>query len=163
MGITSLKHIESTSESTAMKRLLLLPVLMILVASSHAREPIRLANHPALSPDGKQLAFDHLGDIWVVPSTGGTARLLTQNPARDGYPKFSPDGKEIAFVSDRDGNPQVYVMPAAGGTPKQITFHTSGFLLHEWTPDGNQVLVSAMRDHAWSRRTPERFYLVNVR
>lgn len=146
-----------------MKRLLLLPVLMILVATSQAREPIRLANHPALSPDGKLLAFDHLGDIWVVPSTGGTARPLTQNTARDGYPKFSPDGKEIAFVSDRDGNPQVYVMPATGGTPRQITFHTSGFALHEWTPDGNEVLVSAMRDHAWSRRTPERFYLVNVR
>lgn len=136
---------------------------MLLVATAQAREPIRLANHPALSPDGKMLAFDHLGDIWVVPSTGGVARPLTQNAAKDVSPKFSPDGKEIAFVSDRDGAAQVYVMPATGGTPKQITFHTSGYVLHEWAPDNDHVLVSTMRDHAWSRRTPERFYLVNVR
>ncbi len=146
-----------------MKRLLSLLALLLLALSSDAREPIRLANHPALSPDGKMLAFDYLGDIWVVPSTGGAARPLTQNPAKDTSPKFSPDGKEIAFVSDREGSAQIYVMPATGGTPRQITFHTSGYALHEWTPDGNHVLVSAMRDHAWSRRTPERFYLVNVR
>lgn len=146
-----------------MKRHLLLPSLFLFVATSQAREPIRLPNNPALSPDGKTLAFDHLGDIWVVPSTGGVARPLTQNSAKDVTPKFSPDGKEIAFVSDRDGSNQVYVMPATGGTPRQITFHTSGFALQEWAPDGDHVLVSAMRDHAWSRRTPERFYLVNVR
>lgn len=146
-----------------MKRLLYFPALLLAVAASQAREPIHLPNHPALSPDGKTLAFDHLGDIWVVPSTGGIARPLTQNPAKDVTPKFSPNGKEIAFVSDRDGNAQVYVMAASGGKPRQITYHTAGFALHEWAPDGDHVLVSAMRDHAWSRRQPERFYLVNVR
>ena len=48
-----------------MKRYLLLPALIFLVATAQVREPIRLANNPALSPDGKMLAFDlerrHLG------------------------------------------------------------------------------------------------------
>ena len=147
-----------------MMRLSLSAILALLLAiSASAREPIRLANHPALSPDGKTLAFDYLGDIWTVPTAGGVAKPLTQNPAKDVTPKYSPDGKEIAFVSDRDGSSQVYVMPATGGAPRQVTYHTAGYLLHEWAPDGNHVLVSVMRDHAWSRRTPERFYLVNVR
>jgi len=138
-------------------------LLLVLIPQAAAREPIRLANNPALTPDGKMLAFDHLGDIWTVPSTGGVARPLTHNTSKDLSPKFSPDGKEIAFISDREGSAQVYLMPAEGGTPRQITFHTSGYMLHEWAPDGNHVLVSVMRDHGWSRRQPERFYLVNVR
>ncbi|MCE9532410.1 MAG: hypothetical protein K8T89_15015 [Planctomycetes bacterium] len=147
-----------------MKRLNVLAILIIFASlEASAREPIRLANNPALSPDGKTLAFDYLGDIWTVPTTGGVARPLTKNPSSDSAPKFSPNGKEIAFISDRDGSAQVYVMPATGGTPKQVTFHTAGFTLHEWTPDGDNVVVSAMRDHGWSRRQPERFYLINVR
>jgi tricorn protease len=146
-----------------MKCILSALILGLGAIAAVAGEPIRLANNPALSPDGKTLAFDSLGDIWIVPTTGGSARPLTQNPAKDSLPKFSPDGKEIAFISDREGTPQVFVMSATGGTPRQVTFHTAGFTLHEWAPDGIHVLVSSMRDLGWSRRQPERFYFVNVR
>src|SRR5262245_63926511 len=111
-----------------MKRALVLAsaAWLALTAAAPATEAIRLANNPALSPDGSTLAFDWNGDIWTVPTTGGLAKPLTQNPARDREPKFSPDGKEIAFISDRDGSPQVHVVPAQGGIPKQLTFHTGG-------------------------------------
>jgi tricorn protease len=138
-------------------------VSFLIVGAAAGSEPIRLANNPALSPDGKVLAFDYLGDIWTVPTAGGIARPLTQHPAHDVTPKFSRDGKEIAFISDRDGSPQVFIMPAAGGAPRQVTFHTAGFALHDWAQDNDHVLVSVMRDHGWSRRSPERFYLVDVR
>ena len=98
-------------------------------ATPSAGEVIRLANHPALSPDGATLAFDWNGDIWTVPSAGGVARPLTSHPARDSEPKFSPDGKEIAFISDREGSAQVFIMPAEGGAPRQLTFHTAGYAL----------------------------------
>src|SRR5258708_4106689 len=128
--------VSSLFTSSAMIRcILILAVVVSLFAAtaSQAKEPIRLANNPSLSPDGALLAFDWNGDIWVVPSTGGTARQLTQQPGRDSQPKFSPDGRRIAFVSDRDGSQQVYVMPADGGPAKQVTFHTAGFVLHGWT------------------------------
>jgi len=118
-----------------------------------------LPNNPSLSPDGNAVAFDWNGDIWVAPTTGGTARQLTQHAARDQQPKFSPDGREIAFVSDRDGTPQVYLIPAAGGIPSRVTCHTAGHALEGWTPDGKKLLVRAARDHYW--RHAERFFLIS--
>ncbi len=133
---------------------------LLCVSLAEGREPIRLPNNPALSPDGKTLAFDWSGDIWTVPVEGGVARPLTAHPAKDSSPKFSPDGQEIAFVSDREGSPQIFVMPATGGTPKQVTFHTAGYSLHEWTPDGQGWLVGTQRDHGWGRRNNDRLQIV---
>lgn len=144
-----------------MRRFLISVALTLLFClPSFAREPIRLANHPALSPDGKTLAFDWNGDIWSVSIDGGVARPLTANPAKDYSPKFSPDGKEIAFISEREGTPQLFVMPATGGTPQQMTFHTAGYNLYEWTPDGKGWLVGTQRDNGWSRRNNDRLQIV---
>ena len=136
--------------------------LLLLAAStvSSAAEPIQLANNPALSPDGKTLAFSWGGEIWTVPSAGGTATPLTRNSGRDREPKFSPDGKTLAFISNRDGSDQVYVMPAVGGVPKQLTHHTSGYALEGWYPDGQGLLVSAVRDHFW--KGADRFFRIKV-
>ena len=152
-----------------MTRSLLVFALLSIATAASAREPIRLANRPALSPDGKTLVFDWNGDIWSVPVEGGTARALTSNPSRDTSPCFSPDGKEIAFLSDREGSAQVYVMPATGGTPKQMTYHAAwtagtdratGFTLYEWLPDGNGWLVGTQWDHGWGRRNNDRLHVV---
>ncbi len=130
-----------------------------LVQAAPPGDPIRLANHPALSPDGATLAFDWNGDIWTVPTAGGVARPLTSHPSRDREPKFSPDGKEIAYISERDGSAQVYVMPAEGGVPRQLTFHTAGYSLQGWCGNGTKLLISSTRDHAW--RHGERFFLID--
>lgn len=138
----------------------LVVALLLSTEPSRAGEAIRLANHPALSPDGITLAFDWDGDVWRVPVMGGTARRLTNHPARDREPRFSPDGKQIAFVSERTGSHQVHVMPVEGGTPRQLTFHTAGCSLQEWCPDGRRLLINASRDHFW--RHPERFFTIEV-
>ena len=50
-----------------------------------------------LSPDGKTIAFDLLGDIYTMPVSGGEATPLMTDIAWQMQPKFSPDGKHIAF------------------------------------------------------------------
>ena len=52
---------------------------LLASVAAHAAEPVRLANDPALSPDGKQLVFSYNGDLWSVPATGGTAKPITRH------------------------------------------------------------------------------------
>jgi len=56
-----------------------------------------------VSPDGKTLVFDLLGDIYTLPMKGGEATALMTDIAWQMQPKYSPDGKHIAFTSDEDG------------------------------------------------------------
>ncbi len=134
--------------------------LMLAAPLGRAGESIRLANHPALAPDGKTLVFDWDGDVWSVATSGGMARRLTNHPARDREARFSPDGKQIAFISERSGSPQVHTMPASGGMPRQWTYHTAGCSLQDWCPDGRHLLINASRDHFW--RHPERFFTISI-
>src|SRR5882757_8353006 len=54
-----------------------------------------------VSPDGKTIIFDLLGDIYSIPNTGGKATLLAGGKAWEIQPRFSPDGKLISYTSDR--------------------------------------------------------------
>jgi Tol biopolymer transport system component len=98
-----------------------------------------------VSPDGKTLVFDLLGDLYTLPIAGGTATRITSGQAFDAMPRFSPDGKRVAFVSDRSGAPNLWIADADGTHPRQMS-RTEGFgydyLSPTWTPDGTAVVVS---------------------
>jgi tricorn protease len=125
-----------------------------------ARTPIRLAQDPALSPDGRTLVFSWLGDLWTASATGGAARPLTRHPGRDTSPVFSPDGSRLAFLSDRETGPQIFLLPAAGGLPERLTTHSEGYTLDGWYPDGSALLVNAERDFSHYPRSGQRFFRV---
>lgn len=108
---------------------------------------IRLADTPSLSPDGSQLAFSWLGEIWTSNIDGSEIRRLTNNDALDTQPLYSPDGSKLAFVSSRTGARQIFVMDANGESLKQLTFHSEGYSLEDWFPDGNSILATGQRDH----------------
>lgn len=94
-----------------------------------------------VSPDGKQIVFDLLGDIYIMPISGGEAKNLTSGPAYDVQPRFSPDGSRISFTSDRDGIDNLWIMNADGSKPTQVTKEKERQVNNAvWTPDG-QYLV----------------------
>ncbi len=95
-----------------------------------------------VSPNGKQLVFDMLGDIYTMPITGGTAVLLAGGPAYESQPRFSPDGKRISFTSDRDGTDNIWAMDADGKNPKQITKEKERQTNNAvWSHDGNYIVA----------------------
>jgi imidazolonepropionase-like amidohydrolase/Tol biopolymer transport system component len=98
-----------------------------------------------VSPDGKQIVFDLLGDLYVMPlagSGGQPATPLTSGPAYDMQPRFSPDGKRIAFSSDRAGLWNIWTTDASGKDPKQISKDTRWFVNSPaWSPDGQYIFA----------------------
>ena len=104
-----------------------------------------------VSPDGKTIVFDMLGDIYTMPLSGGKATALRQNIAWEVQPRFSPDGNKILFTSDSGGGDNIWVMNKDGSAPKQVTKEKFRLLNNgAWTPDGNYIIA---RKHFTSGRS----------
>ena len=97
-----------------MKKLLTCLALSLVAASSYAATPLWLRD-VQISPDGTEIAFCYKGDIYKVPSNGGTATQLTTQASYECNPIWSPDSKQIAFASDRNGNFDLFVMAEQPG------------------------------------------------
>lgn len=104
-----------------------------------------------VSPDGKTIAFDLLGDIYTMPITGGTAVRIAEGLPFEQQPRFSPDGKRIAFTSDRGGGDNIWVMNTDGSDKRPLTKEEFR-LLNEpaWSPDGRFI---AARKHFTTGRS----------
>ena len=105
---------------------------------------------PAVSPDGRQIAFSSSRDgsfhLYVMQCRRRQiVRQLTNHPLRDMHPAWSPDGKRIAFTSARDGNLEIYVIHADGTNLRRITNHPDRDDFPVWHPDGRQLLIVSER------------------
>lgn len=95
-----------------------------------------------VSPDGKSIVFDMLGDIYSIPITGGKAKVLRQEFAWEVQPRFSPNGKYISFTSDADGADNIWIMDVDGSNTKQITKEDFRLLNNaDWTPDSEFLIA----------------------
>ncbi len=104
-----------------------------------------------VSPDGRDVVFDLLGDLYTVPVAGGEASPLTHGMAWDMQPRYSPDGRWIAFTSDRGGGDNIWVIPRGGGEARQVTKEDFRLVNSPvWSPDGNFI---AVRKHFTKRRS----------
>ncbi len=104
-----------------------------------------------VSPDGKTIVFDLLGDIYSMPTSGGKATPLRSGIPFEVQPRFSPDGKWISFTSDAGGGDNIWMMKADGSSPKQITKESFRLLNNAvWTPDGEYLIA---RKHFTSGRS----------
>ncbi|MBO6587396.1 MAG: PD40 domain-containing protein [Gracilimonas sp.] len=96
-----------------------------------------------VSPDGKTIVFDYLGDLYTIPMEGGEATQLTEGMQFDSQPRFSPDGKKIAFISDASGGEGVWIYDFETEEKEQLTKGKDDeYQSPEWMPDGKYVIAS---------------------
>jgi Tol biopolymer transport system component len=99
---------------------------------------------PTISPDGKQVLFAALGDLWLM-NVGSKPVRLTDDPAMDVDPAWSPDGSQMVFSSDRAGNANLdlWVRDLKSGRERQLTHLPTSDVCASWSPDGKRVAFNS--------------------
>jgi Tol biopolymer transport system component len=103
-----------------------------------------------VSPDGRSLVLEILGDLYLLPVAGGEARRITQGLAFDSQPRFSPSGDRLVFVSDRDGKENLWLLDLTQlnteSATEPVKLTKGGKQVHfaspDWSPDGKHVVTS---------------------
>ena len=134
-----------------MKRILFFLMLLLpVLASAQTGVHPKWLRHPAISPDGKWIAFEYKGDLFKVAADGGVAQPLTMTPDYEAYPVWSHDGKSIAFASDRHGNFDVYIMPSNGGNAQRLTYNSASDIPSDFTLDDKDVIFGTTRNDIYT-------------
>lgn len=95
---------------------------------------------PVVSPDGSDIAFAAIGNLWLLKKGNTKPLQLTNDAAVDIDPAFSPDGKKLAFVSDRQGKSMaLWVRDLETGTETRLTTLDKDVMYPAWSPDGSRI------------------------
>jgi TolB protein len=132
------------------------PMLYLVDLSRKVETPISpglgQAVGGALTPDGRIVAAYSRGghtNLYLLDSSGGEIRALTQNRAINVSPSVCANGSEIAFTSDRSGTPQIYVASLDGGDARRVTYRGSYNTAPSFSPDCKKIAYESREGGAF--------------
>ncbi|SDI29526.1 Imidazolonepropionase [Alteribacillus persepolensis] len=94
---------------------------------------------PKLSPNGEQVAFVALNDLWLWDIGEEEPRALTDDSYLEVSPTWSPDGEKIAYSSDKQGTEDLYILDLKSGEEERLTSISGAEVFADWSPDGNRI------------------------
>jgi TolB protein len=104
-----------------------------------------LSVSPALSPDGRKLAYTGYqagyADIYVIDLASGSRVRLVKFPGTNSGARFAPGGGRLACSVSKDGNPEIYVVGLGGGASR-ITRGRGAKSCPTWSPDGGEIIYA---------------------
>ncbi len=113
---------------------------------ANATDLNRALSYPALSRDGKKVAYGTLDRRLIVSNVDGSdIELVSNNIEFEAIPDFSPDGKRIAFYGYDD---KLYVANVDGTGERVLATGVQnapeGRSKLEWSPDGTKIVYTGV-------------------
>ncbi|MBC7844018.1 MAG: serine hydrolase [Gemmatimonadaceae bacterium] len=98
-----------------------------------------------VAPDGRTIAFELLGDVYLLPIAGGTASPILTGTAFQSQPRYSPDGTRLAFISDSTGSDNVWIAAADGSGARAVSRLPRAVMMSTaWAADGSAIYVTVL-------------------
>lgn len=113
--------------------------------------PVKGIRSPAVSHDGKYVAFTALGDLWVLEIGKNVPSRLTDDAYADLDPVWSPDDNFLAYTSDRNGNMDIWVRDLKRGTDTCLIDRKENLKFPGWSPDGKKMAYYESDPKVYSR------------
>ena len=98
-----------------------------------------------VSPDGRTIAFELLGDVYAMSTGGGDAKAILRGSAFQSQPRYSRDGTSLAYVSDGNGSDNVWISGANGEQPRALTsLRRATVVSPAWSSDGRAIYATVI-------------------
>ncbi|MCC9138683.1 DPP IV N-terminal domain-containing protein [Pontibacter silvestris] len=104
-----------------------------------APQPVKGIRSPVVSPDGRQIVFTALGDLWMLRKGENEPVALTNDPFIEIDPIWSPDGKQLVYTSDKNGNMDIWVRDMSSGKERCVLNLKESLKFPVWSPDGKKI------------------------
>ncbi len=96
-------------------------------------------------PGDGRVAMDLLGKIWVLPASGGQARIMTKDLLPAHQPRWSPDGSKILYQTSSPDSASLWLLDVESSAASRIGSEAF-FVQHaSWHPDGERIVFSSQR------------------